>query len=193
MVLALALLLGLRLVLEVELKQMVAVVVADVEEFTDCEAAVDTLEDLEVLLDWEGEVVYVVLALTLLLTLGLVLIDEVKDRVLVVVPNMDDDTNCDAAVDALEDLEVLLDWEGEAVKDGEDAVELEAITLIENEDVMHTVGVDVTLKLTEGVSVLKTDPVTEAVVTPVPDPPTPTQGEALALRDGLRDTEGEEV
>ena len=34
---------------------------------------------------------------------------------------------------------------------------------------------------------------TVALAKPDPDPPTPTQGEVLPLRDGLRDTEGEEV
>ena len=91
------------------------VVVIDREAVTDCEAAVDTLEDLEALLDWEGDVVKVVLALALLLMLGLVLVDDVKHRVLVVVPDRDDDTDCEAAVDTLEDLEALLDWEGDVV------------------------------------------------------------------------------
>ncbi len=191
------------------------------------------------------------LALALLLMLGLVLGDEVKQRVLVEVPDRDDDTDLEAAVDALEDLEVLLVYEGEAVKDGEDDGDLEFLTLKENEAVMQTVGVDVTLKLTVGLGVPNMDPDTlevapsealgpgESVVKelrlrdwelegvsvgetleealglglvagvevrhrvgegdtvalakPEPDPPTPTQGEVLPLRDGLRDTEGEEV
>ena len=57
MVLALALLLRLGLVLEVELRQRVADAETEREDVTDCEAAVDTLEDLEVLLDWEGDAV----------------------------------------------------------------------------------------------------------------------------------------
>ena len=74
-------LLSLGVKLKFGVRDRETVVVPVMEEFADCEAAVDTLEDLEVLLDWEGEVVYVVLALALLLVLGVALVDEVKQRV----------------------------------------------------------------------------------------------------------------
>jgi hypothetical protein len=49
------LLLWLEVMLKLVVWERETVVVTDREGVTDCEAAVDTLDDLEVLLDWEGE------------------------------------------------------------------------------------------------------------------------------------------